>query len=150
MPVPVDFSDDGAGSSLRGRKMNAALYLFNWWAISTRQVRLPIRRQQPSCNEANRLNLCSIFISRLAPGDKVAPVFASCRASKAPKPMITRFTRLTRVWENRAAFQAWTRSEAFRAAHHRAGDNKPLYLGHPQFEGFEVRQTVEHGKAEAA
>jgi hypothetical protein len=28
------------------------------------------------------------------------------------------------------------------------GDNKPLYLDHPQFEGFEVRQTVGRGKAE--
>jgi heme-degrading monooxygenase HmoA len=46
------------------------------------------------------------------------------------------------IWDNRSAFEAWTRSEAFRAAHHRAGDNKPLYLGHPQFEGFEVCQTV--------
>ena len=43
-----------------------------------------------------------------------------------------------------------TESEAFRAAHHKAGDNKPLYLGHPQFEGFEVRQTVAAGKADAA
>jgi hypothetical protein len=24
--------------------------------------------------------------------------------------------------------------------------NKPLYLDHPQFEGFEVRQTVHRGK----
>jgi heme-degrading monooxygenase HmoA len=39
------------------------------------------------------------------------------------------------VWENRAVFEAWTKSEAFRAAHSRAGDNKPLYLDHPQFEG---------------
>lgn len=46
------------------------------------------------------------------------------------------------IWENRGAFETWTRSEAFRAAHARAGDNKPLYLGHPQFEGFEVCQTV--------
>jgi heme-degrading monooxygenase HmoA len=46
------------------------------------------------------------------------------------------------VWQSRAAFEAWTKSEAFRAAHHRAGENKPLYLDHPQFEGFEVRQTV--------
>jgi heme-degrading monooxygenase HmoA len=46
------------------------------------------------------------------------------------------------VWQDRSAFEAWTNSEAFRAAHHRAGDNKSLYLGHPQFEGFEVRQTV--------
>ena len=50
------------------------------------------------------------------------------------------------VWENRAMFEAWTKSEAFRAAHSRAGDNKPLYLDHPQFEGFEVRQTVARGK----
>jgi heme-degrading monooxygenase HmoA len=47
------------------------------------------------------------------------------------------------VWESRDAFEAWTRSDAFRAAHHRAGENKPLYLGHPQFEGFEVRQTMD-------
>jgi heme-degrading monooxygenase HmoA len=46
------------------------------------------------------------------------------------------------VWQSRAAFEAWTTSEAFRAAHRRAGDNKPLYLGPPQFEGFEVRQTL--------
>ena len=51
------------------------------------------------------------------------------------------------VWENRAVFEAWTKSDAFRAAHNRAGDNKPLYLDHPQFEGFEVRQTVGRGKA---
>jgi heme-degrading monooxygenase HmoA len=46
------------------------------------------------------------------------------------------------VWQSRAAFEAWTKSEAFRAAHRNAGENKPLYLDHPQFEGFEVRQTV--------
>ena len=33
-------------------------------------------------------------------------------------------------------FEAWTKSEAFRAAHSRAGENKPLYLDHPQFEGL--------------
>ena len=46
------------------------------------------------------------------------------------------------IWADYAVFEAWTRSEAFRAAHARAGGNKPLYLGHPQFEGFEVVQTV--------
>jgi heme-degrading monooxygenase HmoA len=45
----------------------------------------------------------------------------------------TLYASLT-IWENRATFEAWTRSEAFRAAHNRAGDNKPLYLDHPQFE----------------
>lgn len=42
-----------------------------------------------------------------------------------------------------ATFEAWTKSEAFRAAHSRAGDNKPLYLDHPQ---FEVRRTVGRSK----
>jgi heme-degrading monooxygenase HmoA len=46
------------------------------------------------------------------------------------------------IWCSRADFEAWTRSEAFRRAHNTAGSNKPLYLGHPEFEGFEVLQTV--------
>ena len=46
------------------------------------------------------------------------------------------------VWRSYADFEAWTRSEAFRAAHRNAGDSRPNYLGHPQFEGFEVIQTV--------
>ena len=46
------------------------------------------------------------------------------------------------VWHSRADFEAWTRSEAFRRAHQTAGSNKPLYLGHPEFEGFEIIQTV--------
>jgi heme-degrading monooxygenase HmoA len=46
------------------------------------------------------------------------------------------------VWQSKAAFEAWTTSEAFRRAHKDAGQNKPLYLGHPRFEGFEVRQTL--------
>jgi heme-degrading monooxygenase HmoA len=48
------------------------------------------------------------------------------------------------VWASKAAFEAWTKSEEFRRAHARAGNNAtgPLYLEHPKFEGFEVRQTV--------
>lgn len=41
------------------------------------------------------------------------------------------------IWESRGAFEAWTRSEAFREAHKDAGNNRGLYLGHPRFEGFE-------------
>jgi heme-degrading monooxygenase HmoA len=46
------------------------------------------------------------------------------------------------LWRSRADFEAWTRSEAFRLAHREAGQNRPLTLGHPEFEGFEVVQTV--------
>jgi len=46
------------------------------------------------------------------------------------------------VWRDHGVFEDWTKSEAFRAAHRNAGDNRPLYVGHPEFEGFEVVQTV--------
>lgn len=42
------------------------------------------------------------------------------------------------VWKSHEDFVNWTKSEAFRAAHKGAGDNKPLYMGHPNFEGFEA------------
>jgi heme-degrading monooxygenase HmoA len=54
------------------------------------------------------------------------------------------------VWQSRAAFEAWTRSAEFRAAHKDAGHNKPLYIGHPELEGFEVRQTVRRGATAVA
>ena len=41
------------------------------------------------------------------------------------------------TWESSDAFEAWTRSEAFRKAHASAGGRKDIYLGPPQFEGFE-------------
>lgn len=46
------------------------------------------------------------------------------------------------IWESRELFENWTKSEAFRAAHGSAGGTRPLYAGHPQFEGFEVIQTI--------
>jgi heme-degrading monooxygenase HmoA len=42
------------------------------------------------------------------------------------------------IWESREAFEAWTKSEAFRQAHANAGTSKGIYLGPPQFEGFEA------------
>ena len=43
------------------------------------------------------------------------------------------------IWQSKSAFEAWTRSEEFRAAHARAGNETTgsLYLEHPKFEGFE-------------
>lgn len=56
------------------------------------------------------------------------------------------------VWASRAGFEAWTRSEPFRRAHAQAGTNKPLYLGGPELELFDVLQEVtqEGGKRAAA
>jgi heme-degrading monooxygenase HmoA len=55
------------------------------------------------------------------------------------------------VWSSKATFEAWTKSEEFRKAHARAGNEStgPLYLEHPKFEGFEVVQTVRSASAAA-
>jgi len=47
------------------------------------------------------------------------------------------------MWASQQAFVDWTQSEPFRAAHRDAGSQKPLHLGHPEFEGFEVVQTLD-------
>lgn len=55
------------------------------------------------------------------------------------------------VWATKADFEAWTKSEAFRKAHARAGEaGKRLFVGHPQFEGFEAIQTQLPGERSAA
>jgi heme-degrading monooxygenase HmoA len=88
-----------------------------------------------------------VWLSRDSHLDKV-PGFVEFHLLKGPEAEDHTLYASHTIWENRAVFEAWTKSEAFRAAHSRAGDNKPLYLDHPQFEGFEVRQTV--GRAHAA
>ncbi len=45
-------------------------------------------------------------------------------------------------WASRAAFEAWTKSDAFRKAHQGARSASGMYLGPPSLEGFEVIQTV--------
>ena len=42
------------------------------------------------------------------------------------------------LWKSRAAFEAWTESDAFRKAHAQARAPAGTYLGHPAFEGFDV------------
>ncbi len=55
------------------------------------------------------------------------------------------------TWASKAAFVAWTESEQFKKAHARAladSSGPSLYIEHPKFEGFEVRQTLNRdGKA---
>ena len=82
-----------------------------------------------------------VWLSRDSHLDKV-PGFVEFHLLKGPEAEDHTLYASHTIWASKAAFEEWTRSEAFRAAHKGAGDNKPLYLGHPQFEGFEVRQTV--------
>lgn len=48
------------------------------------------------------------------------------------------------VWATKEHFEAWTRSGQFRTSHTRAstGNSNSLTLAHPEFEGFEVIQTI--------
>ncbi|MEM6890098.1 MAG: antibiotic biosynthesis monooxygenase [Pseudomonadota bacterium] len=49
------------------------------------------------------------------------------------------------VWSSEETFRAWTRSDAFRAAHKDAGSTAKLHQGSPQFEGFSVIQQIAAG-----
>ena len=42
------------------------------------------------------------------------------------------------VWNSEEDFINWTKSDAFRKAHRGAGKHNDIYLGHPEFEGFNV------------
>ncbi|MDP4992999.1 MAG: antibiotic biosynthesis monooxygenase [Marivita lacus] len=46
------------------------------------------------------------------------------------------------VWQSEGQFRAWTTSEAFRAAHARAGQTRKLHNGAPRFEGFTAIQSI--------
>ena len=41
-------------------------------------------------------------------------------------------------WRSVVDFTNWTKSDAFRQAHKGVGKHRDIYLGHPEFEGFEV------------
>lgn len=42
------------------------------------------------------------------------------------------------IWQDKAMFLDWTKSEAFRAAHKGAGDHRDVYLESPVLETFEA------------
>ncbi|ADM10775.1 hypothetical protein PB2503_00020 [Parvularcula bermudensis HTCC2503] len=50
--------------------------------------------------------------------------------------MTTRSMPRTRCGRAKRISRHGPQSEAFRAAHKNAGDNKPVYLDAPEFEGF--------------
>lgn len=64
------------------------------------------------------------------------PGFLEFRLLKGPSAAGHTLYASQSVWASEAAFRAWTRSEAFRAAHAQAGEGRELYLGPPEFEGF--------------
>ena len=76
---------------------------------------------------------------------KAVPGFVTFHLLRGPEREDHTLFASHTIWASRASFEDWTKSEAFRRAHAGAGGNKPLYLGHPEFEGFEVVQEINAG-----
>ena len=89
-----------------------------------------------------------VWLSRDTHLDRV-PGFVEFHLLKGPEAEDHTLFSSHTVWQSKTAFEAWTKSEEFRMAHARAGNETTgsLYLEHPKFEGFEVRQTIARSKA---
>src|SRR3569623_1278169 len=68
----------------------------------------------------------------------VVPGFQQFHLLRGPSDVRATLFASHSVCDSRAAFEDWTRSEAFRRAHASAGAAREIYLGPPQFEGFDV------------
>ncbi len=76
------------------------------------------------------------------------PGFVAFHLLKGPKRDGHTLYSSHTVWRTKADFEAWTRSQAFHAAHAKAGNNQTLYSGHPEMEGFElVLELLPKGQA---
>lgn len=73
---------------------------------------------------------------------KTVPGFVEFHMLKGPKNDEHTLYSSHTVWNSHSDFDAWTKSQAFRDSHKNAGKNGVLYDDHPQFEGFEVIQTL--------
>ena len=83
----------------------------------------------------------NFWLSRDSHLDKV-PGFVEFHLLKGPEAEDTRCMRHTRCGRTVRLLKRGPNRKHSGQHHHRAGDNKPLYLGHPQFEGFETIQTA--------
>lgn len=70
------------------------------------------------------------------------PGFREFHLMKGPEKDGYRLYASHTAWESAAAFEDWTRSEAFRTAHRGAGETRDLYAGSPELEVFESVQTI--------
>lgn len=77
------------------------------------------------------------------------PGFSEFRLLKGPEREDHTLYASHSVWDSRQAFEDWTRSDAFRAAHRNAGEGRALTVGGPELELFDVLQVVAPEKAEA-
>lgn len=73
---------------------------------------------------------------------KTVPGFVAFHLLKGPEKEGYRLYASHTFWESEAAFTAWTKSEAFRAAHKGAKGPSDLYLEPPELEIFESVQEL--------
>ncbi|MEM6896336.1 MAG: antibiotic biosynthesis monooxygenase [Pseudomonadota bacterium] len=73
---------------------------------------------------------------------KQEPGFVEFHMLKGPTVDGTTLYASHTVWADEDAFLAWTRSQSFRDAHKGAGGQRPLFTGHPKFEGFTAIQHI--------
>ena len=66
------------------------------------------------------------------------PGFISFHLIKGPTGETHTLYASHTTWQSETHFMAWTKSVEFRKAHKNAGAHTDLYIGHPDFEGFEV------------
>ncbi len=66
--------------------------------------------------------------------------FREFRLLKGPEKEDHRLYSSHVIWDSREDFEAWTKSEQFRASHRNAGkrEGESPIMGPPQFEGFET------------
>ena len=69
---------------------------------------------------------------------KSVPGFREFHLLRGPKTETEVLYISHTAWESCKAFEDWTNSEAFRAAHGKAKAPEGTYLGPPAFEGFEI------------
>ena len=73
---------------------------------------------------------------------KTVPGFRAFHLLKGPEKDGYRLYASHTAWDTEENFLAWTKSEAFRAAHKGAGGNKDLYYDAPELEIFETVQAL--------
>ncbi len=73
---------------------------------------------------------------------KTVPGFVSFHLMKGEASDGVRLYASHTMWESKTAFEAWTKSEAFRAAHKGAKSSAEMYDGPPVLEVFESVQAL--------
>jgi heme-degrading monooxygenase HmoA len=72
-----------------------------------------------------------------------APGFVEFCLLRGPENEVHTLSVSHTVWETEKYFEGWIKSDAFRKAHANAGGSKKsVYMGHPQFDGFEAVQVI--------